>query len=134
MRWLIASVALLCLSGEAPAEELCPDVAKQPVQEGTRMSEETFEVPAGLDAASKLSEFLNKVTLAYDFNQVVNAFVTKGVILRQQALGTRVSLELARVKQAAGAASKGDVDKAEAAAGKAREAFCRFMVDAVVAE
>ena len=134
MRWLIASVALLCLSSVAPAEELCPDAAKQPVQEGTRMSEETFEVPAGLDAANKLSEFLNKVTLAYDFNQVVNAFVAKGVILRQQALGARVSLELSRVKQAAGAASKDDVDKTEAAAGKALEAFCRFMVDAVVAE
>ena len=55
-------------------------------------------------------------------------------VLAQLVVGTRVSLELARVKQAAGAASKGDVDKAEAAAGKAREAFCRFMVDAVVAE
>ena len=128
--WVWAAVAAVGLSGTAMAEELCPDVSKQPVQEGTRMSEETFEVPSGLDAAGKLSEFLNKETLTYDFSQVINAFVTKGVILRQQALGTRGALELAKAKQQ----SKDDIEKAEATAKKALDTFCAFMVTAVVAE
>lgn len=128
--WVLAAVVTVGLCSAAPAEEICPDVNKQPVQEGTRMSEETFEVPSGLDAADKLSEFLNKETLTYDFSQVVNAFVTKGVILRQQAFGARGALELAKAKQQ----SKDDVEKAEATAKKALETFCAFMVIAVVAE
>ena len=134
MRFSLSGLLMVAVLGTAHAEDLCPEVAKQPVTEGTRMPEETFEVPAGLDAAGKLSEFLNSETLTYDFKQVVNAFVTKGVILRQQALGARVALELASAKQKNGTASAADVDKARAAAGKAMESFCAFMQDAVVAE
>ena len=116
------------------AEDLCPDAAKLPTQEGTRMTEDSFEVPAGLDAAEKLVGFLNKAQLSYEFEQVVNAFVVKGVILRQQALAAGTALELARLKQQAGSANKVDADKAELAAKKSLEAFCAFMADAVVAE
>ena len=132
--WVWAAVATVGLSSAAMAEELCPDVNKQPVQDGTRMSEETFEVPSGLDAADKLTEFLNKETLTYDFSQVINAFVTKGVILRQQALGTRVALELAKMRAPANPTSKVDVTAAEVSAKKALDTFCAFMVTAVVAE
>lgn len=134
MRSVFVSMLLLAGLGPASAEDLCPDVSKLSVAEGTRMTEDTFEVPAGLDAADKLTEFLNKETLSYDFNQVVNSFVAKGVILRQQAVGARVALELAKAKLSAGSVSKDDVSKADATASKALESFCGFMVNAVVAE
>ena len=94
------------------------------------MTEDTFEVPAGLDAADKLQAYLNQEKIAYDFSQVVNSFVAKGVILRQQALATRTALELAKARNA----GKDEMDKAEAAARQGLEAFCGFMVNAVVAE
>ena len=94
------------------------------------MSEDTFEVPTGLDAADKLQAYLNQEKIAYDFSQVVNSVVAKGVILRQQAMAARTSLELAKAKNV----PKDALDKAEGAAKQGLEAFCAFMVTAVVAE
>ena len=115
---LIALMIHACANGAA-AENLCPEPDKAAPAEGTRMTEDTFEAPAGLDAADKLQAFLNQENLTYDFAQVVNSFVAKGVILRQQALMGRATVELA---------------KAEAEAKKGLDAFCAFMVNAVVAE
>jgi len=98
------------------------------------MPEDTFEVPAGLDAADKLQAYLNQEKITYDFSEVINSFVTKGVILRQQAMAARTALELAKAKQTAGSATNDDVAKAETEAIKGLDAFCGFMVNAVVAE
>ena len=130
MRGLLIGFALVASLGSAAAEDLCPEVARQPVAEGTRMTEDTFEVPAGLDAADKLQAYLNQEKLDYDFNQVLNSVVAKGVILRQQALVARTALELVKARNA----GKDEVDKAEVAARKGLEAFCAFMVNAVVAD
>lgn len=116
--------------GAAAAETLCPEPDKAAPSEGTRMTEDTFEAPAGLDAADKLQAYLNQENLTYDFGQVVNSFVAKGVILRQQALMGRTAVELAKAKQA----KPDDIAKAEAEAKKGLDAFCAFMVNAVVAE
>jgi len=126
---LIALMIHACANGAA-AENLCPEPDKAAPAEGTRMTEDIFEVPAGLDAADKLQAFLNQENLTYDFGQVVNSFVAKGVILRQQALMGRTAVELAKAKQA----KPDDVAKAEAEAKKGLDAFCAFMVNAVVAE
>ena len=134
MRFILGGMLLLASIAAGNAEDLCPDIDKQPVQQGSRILEETLEVPAGLDAADKLSEFLNKQALTYDFGQVVNAFVIKGVILRQQALGGRLALDLAKARQQAGAMTSGDVAKAEIAAKKGLDAFCGYMLIAVIAE
>ncbi len=134
MRGVVVAMMLANSGQLALAEDLCPDAAKLPTQEGTRMTEDTFEVPSGLDAADKLIGFLNKEHLAYEFEQVVNSFVVKGVMLRQQALTARTELELAKLKLPTGSAAKTEVDKAEAAAKKSLGKFCAFMVDAVVAE
>ena len=130
MRLVISVLILLANFGPALAEDLCPDIDKVKPPEGTRMSEDTFEVPAGLDAADKLQAYLNQEKIDYDFSEVVNSFVTKGVILRQQAIAARVALELAKAKNV----SKDDMDKADAGAKRGLEAFCGFMVNAVVAE
>jgi hypothetical protein len=119
---------LLTCAATARAELLCPEIANSPAAEGSRMSEDTFEAPQGLDAAEKLLAFLNTEKLQYDFGQVLNAFVAKGVILRQRLEIARQAAELAR--RGAG----GETAKAEAVEKQAREAFCRFMQDAVVAE
>jgi len=131
---ILISVLLAVGVATAAAEDLCPDVDKTPPTEGSRMTEDVFEVPAGLDAADKLQAYLNQEKIPYDFSQVVNAFVTKGVILRLQALAARTALDLAKTRQAAGSANTGDLDKAAAEAKKGLEAFCTFMVNAVVAE
>jgi hypothetical protein len=114
----------------ADAENLCPAPDNSAPAEGTRMTEDTFEAPAGLDAADKLQTYLNQENLTYDFGQVVNSFVAKGVILRQQALMGRTAVELAKARQA----KPEDIAKAEAEAKRNLEAFCAFMVNAVVAE
>ena len=134
MRGPLAFVGLLASLGSAAAADLCPDVDRTPPSEGTRMSEETFEVPAGLDAVDKLQAYLNQDMIAYDFGQVVNSVVVKGVILRQQALASQTALELAKAKLAAGTASADDVAKADASAKTGLDAFCAFMANAVVAE
>ena len=134
MRMVLAAAALACIGTTALADDLCPDVAKRPVSEGTRMTEDTFEVPAGLDAADKLMTSLDKAKISYEFEQVVDAFVVKGVILRQQALAARTSRELSELKLKTGAATKAEADMAAAGAAKALEKFCTFMLDAVVAE
>lgn len=132
MRVVLAAMLFIGSYIVAPAQDLCPEADKKAPAEGTRMTEDTFEVPAGLDATDKLQAYLNQETITYDFGQVVNSFVAKGVILRQQALATRTTLELAKARQAAGAA--GDLTKADSDAKKALEAFCNFMINAVVAE
>lgn len=134
MRFALIAVTLAAGLNAATAADLCPDIAKTPPPEGTRMPEDSFEVPAGLDAADKLQAYLNQETITYDFNQVVNSFVAKGAILRQQAIAARTFLELAKSRKAAGAAQAEDVSKAEADAKKALDAFCGFMANAVVAE
>jgi hypothetical protein len=134
MRVLLTALILAASGIPAVADNLCSEVDSKPTAEGTRMPEDTFEVPAGLDAADKLQAYLNQEKIEYDFGQVINSFVAKGVILRQQALAASTSLELAEAKQAAGKANADDVAKAEAEAKKGLEAFCGFMVNAVVAE
>jgi hypothetical protein len=134
MRVPVIAVIWLALWQAAVADVLCPEVAKTPVQEGTRLPEEAFEVPAGLDAADKLVASLNKAKLSYQFEQVVDAFVIKGALLRQQALASQTTWELLALKSQTGAASKSDADKAAAVAKKSLDAFCAFMADAVVAE
>ena len=130
MRLLLSMLFVLVCCGQAAAQDLCPDVDKQPTAEGVRMQEDTFEVKDGVDATEELQTYLNKDTIAYDFNQVVNTVIIRGVILRQQALATRTALSLAK----ASAAKPDDVTKAEADAKTALDAFCTFMVSAVVAE
>ena len=134
MRLLLSMLLVLVCCGQAAAQDLCPDVDKQPTTEGKRMSEDTFEVPTGLDAADKLQGYLNQDTIAYDFAEVVNSAVVKGVILREQALATRTAADLAKAQQAGGKASADDVAKADAEAKKGLDAFCAFMANAVVAE
>ena len=130
MRGMLSVFVMLACASGAAAETLCPESDKTAPAEGTRMTEDTFEVPAGLDAADKLQAFLNQENLTYDFAQVVNSFVAKGVILRQQALMGRATVELAKARQA----KPEDLAKAEAEAKKGLDAFCAFMINAVVAE
>jgi len=130
MRGMLIALLMFASASGAAAENLCPEPDKAAPAEGTRMTEDIFEVPAGLDAADKLQAYLNQENLTYDFGQVVNSFVAKGVILRQQALMGRTAVELAKAKQA----KPEDVAKADAEAKKGLDAFCAFMVNAVVAE
>ncbi len=130
MRVVLNGVFVLALATLAHAENLCPPLESLPVQDGTRMTEDNFELPSGLDATEKLSAFLNSEHLTYSFEQVLNAFLAKGVLLRQGAVITAQVLELAKLKSAA----KPDIDKAEIDAKKAHDSYCGFMADAVVAE
>ncbi len=129
LRTILVAFALLH-AFNAYAEDLCPPPTALPAQEGTRMTEDNFELPSGLDATEKLSAFLNKEHLTYSFEQVVNAFLAKGVMLRQGAVIAAQAVDLARLKPGSAA----DIAKAETEARKARERYCTFMVDAVVAE
>ena len=130
MRVWLSGLALRALSSIAQAENLCPPPESLPTQEGTRMTEDTFELPSGLDATEKLSAFLNKEHLNYSFDQVVNAFVAKGALLRQGAEITALALQLATAKSA----RQTEINQAATAAKKARDSYCAFMADAVVAE
>ena len=51
-----AFITMLACIGTATAAGLCPDVDKTPPSEGTRMSEETFEVPDGRTVVWYLGE------------------------------------------------------------------------------
>ncbi len=94
------------------------------------MTEDTFDLPSGLDATEKLSAFLNKEHLSYSFEQVVNAFLARGVMLRQGAVIANQALELAKAKSA----DKSEIDRAESEVRRAHDRYCSFMADAVVAE
>ena len=130
MRVWLSGLALLALSSIAQAENLCPPPESLPTQEGTRMTEDTFDLPSGLDATEKLSAFLNKEHLSYSFEQVVNAFLARGVMLRQGAVIANQALELAKAKSA----DKSEIDRAESEVRRAHDRYCSFMADAVVAE
>lgn len=130
MRCSLTIAVLLAATGLAQAENLCPPPESLPVQDGTRLTEDTFELPSGLDATEKLSAFLNKEHITYSFEQVVNAFVAKGALLRQGAEIAELALQLATAKSA----GQAEIGRAAAAAKKARDVYCGFMADAVVAE
>ena len=130
MRVALLSALFMALATTARADNLCPPPESLPAQDGTRLTEDTFELPSGLDAAEKLSAFLNKEHLSYSFEQVVNAFVAKGALLRQGAEITGLALQLATAKSA----GQAEISQAAAAAKKALDSYCGFMADAVVAE
>jgi len=130
MHSVIVALLMTASAGLANAENLCPTPDTLPAQDGTRMTEDVFELPSGLDATEKLSAFLNKEHLTYQFEQVVNAFLAKGVMLRQGAIIAAQARDLAKLR----GANTDDLAKATREAKSALETYCSFMADAVVAE
>jgi hypothetical protein len=151
----IVVIGAVCSPMFAGAQDLCgppkppvelgqgaSEAPKETEEEGSevRMFEYDFELGKALAAVgwlegisetierSKTLDDLRGIDFEFPFHN--NTTVTKGAILRQQALLERERLEVARLKLKLASGTKADVDVARKRYLAARANFCKFLKNA----
>ena len=145
LRISAAAVVLAVVTSSATAQSLCPKPKPLSADEAPelKLSERDLTAQKALESAAWLETGVWEVIRRHETTEDLmgdtegfgipfpnTVMITKGVVLRQQALLERERLETASLKLKAGQTTEAEVSKQRARYVAARRKFCSFLREA----